>query len=919
MGVIKKVFAVLFAVIAVLLLNTAVYADVTEYDLRVCETKVTSANASDILGDGVFNYDSNTNTLTISGNISPEFENSYDAVIHNDIDGLTIKIASDSVIELKQGNFLDFGRDTTVTGPGKLTFKGKYSYYKTTGFDYVGVNIGGVISYPKLTLKDIDMEMDVFYGFYGRQGEDIDLKLINSRISVEAKYDLFRNISKLEFVNCDVTSPDGAIVESANVYESDGLTPAKSVVISPKSNYSFVSDSTAYNLRVAGVEVWSKNAADILGDGKVKYVPEENVLYLYGDINTNGYGIISKIEDLTINVVNDCSINTKNSYGIYCEENTTITGGGTLTISSSDEHSLGIYFLHNKILNIENANIIINSSDGISSDGGYKANLNINNSYIDITSTVKSALDLARVYNNAAININGCGITTPVNAVIKNSRVYEKDGQTLAQRVVIEPCYTVTFDANGGSGSMEPVNIGKDSVLPYKLPECDFTPPTDADYIFECWLINGKSYSAGEYITLKSDVTARAQWKRRYKVTYYSNNGKDQTKENIYDHIVDIRLAEFKDCNFTKPAYKEFDCWEIDGVRYAAGKTINVNRDIDVYAVYKDRLYAVTFDTAGLCTPPETQYLPYNGIVADPGEPYAEGYVFNGWFKSSDYDYIGKMDFANYPYTVKSDVTFYACFKEAVNDTVEVTGFDTGIHSGMSYYKASDYLSVPNGANYRVGGIEWHAVDGSWDNSFYTDGRVSFTAGKDYYAKIYVLPLNNYDFGDLTVSNRLAKLNDGTELIDMENSEFSSTKIVIRTTPVKAGGSCTISYMANGGTGDMGYVRVAQGSGFILPECSFTAPEGKYFIGWRNGYEGEMLDVGDTLVPSTGNIWLYAQWADKGDINADGVTDKKDAAYLLKYISGTCSLTEGQLEMARMTADEDVDMLDVVAILKTAS
>ena len=61
----KKVFAAVFAVMAVMLMSTAVWAE--QYDPKVAGTNVTSTNASDILNNGVFKYDNDTKTLTVSG------------------------------------------------------------------------------------------------------------------------------------------------------------------------------------------------------------------------------------------------------------------------------------------------------------------------------------------------------------------------------------------------------------------------------------------------------------------------------------------------------------------------------------------------------------------------------------------------------------------------------------------------------------------------------------------------------------------------------------------------------------------------------------------------------------------------------------------------------------------------------------
>ena len=68
------------------------------------------------------------------------------------------------------------------------------------------------------------------------------------------------------------------------------------------------------------------------------------------------------------------------------------------------------------------------------------------------------------------------------------------------------PSYTVTFDANGGTGSMEPVTASGSIVL----PECTFTAPEDTT--FAGWLVGGEVKAAGDTITFGSDITVKAVW-----------------------------------------------------------------------------------------------------------------------------------------------------------------------------------------------------------------------------------------------------------------------------------------------------------------------------------------------------------------------------------------------------------------------
>ncbi|HAG04502.1 MAG TPA: hypothetical protein DCG28_03585 [Lachnospiraceae bacterium] len=72
---------------------------------------------------------------------------------------------------------------------------------------------------------------------------------------------------------------------------------------------------------------------------------------------------------------------------------------------------------------------------------------------------------------------------------------------------VYEPC-TVTFNANGGSGTMEDITVKKDGA--YKLPECDFTAPTNTG--FYKWRIKGKLYSAGDEVEISDNTVLYATW-----------------------------------------------------------------------------------------------------------------------------------------------------------------------------------------------------------------------------------------------------------------------------------------------------------------------------------------------------------------------------------------------------------------------
>ena len=68
--------------------------------------------------------------------------------------------------------------------------------------------------------------------------------------------------------------------------------------------------------------------------------------------------------------------------------------------------------------------------------------------------------------------------------------------------------YTITFDSNGGTGSMGSANVSAGES--YTLPECTFTAPDGQ--VFKAWLIGSTEYVAGTSYTPTASVTVKAVW-----------------------------------------------------------------------------------------------------------------------------------------------------------------------------------------------------------------------------------------------------------------------------------------------------------------------------------------------------------------------------------------------------------------------
>ena len=136
--------------------------------------------------------------------------------------------------------------------------------------------------------------------------------------------------------------------------------------------------------------------------------------------------------------------------------------------------------------------------------------------------------------------VDGCIFADDVTAYIDgkevngwySSRVTTNDDNTVTIRYEFRKpaqapeigTYTVTFNANGGTGTMADVtNVYGE----YTLPTCNFTAPDGKQ--FKCWSVNGAEKAAGVTIAVLQDTSVVAVWETVHTHTYATEWSKNAT------------------------------------------------------------------------------------------------------------------------------------------------------------------------------------------------------------------------------------------------------------------------------------------------------------------------------------------------------------------------------------------------------
>ena len=175
---------------------------------------------------------------------------------------------------------------------------------------------------------------------------------------------------------------------------------------------------------------------------------------------------------------------------------------------------------------------------------------------------------------------------------------------TVGEGTPLADC-TITFNASGGSGSMDSVTVNAGTI--YILPACGFTAPADQE--FKAWEIGGTEYKVGDSYTVLGDTEIKALWENSvitpttYTVTV-SNDGNGTASASHAKAAAGTEIT----LTATPQIGYHFKGWQVES---PAGLVITNNKftmpdgNVDVKAIFEKDAppapteFIVTFDGNG--------------------------------------------------------------------------------------------------------------------------------------------------------------------------------------------------------------------------------------------------------------------------------------------------------------------------------
>ena len=184
---------------------------------------------------------------------------------------------------------------------------------------------------------------------------------------------------------------------------------------------------------------------------------------------------------------------------------------------------------------------------------------------------------------------------------------------------------TITFNAGGGSGSMDSVTVKAETN--YILPSCGFTAPADQE--FKAWEIGGMEYEVGDSYTVNEDTEIKALWENSvitptaHTITVTTEgNGTASANPSTAEALTEITLTATPNRGYH---FKEWQVESPAGLVITNNKFLMPDESVEIKAIFEKNTSTGGGTGTGATTYPITVVNSKNGDVTASHKSAAKG------------------------------------------------------------------------------------------------------------------------------------------------------------------------------------------------------------------------------------------------------------------------------------------------------
>ncbi len=439
---------------------------------------------------------------------------------------------------------------------------------------------------------------------------------------------------------------------------------------------------------------------------------------------------------------------------------------------------------------------------------------------------------------------------------------------------------TVTFNSNGGSGTMAPQTAN----VPTALTANAFTR---TGYSFAGWNTNaggtGTAYANNAVYSFAADITLYAQWTANtYTVTFNANGGIAATpasKTVTFDSTYGA-LATTSRTGYT------FNGWftaASGGTEVTSTTVVSNASNHTLYAHWTPNTYTVTFDAnGGIAATPASKTVTFDSTYGVLATTSRTGYTFNGWFTAAS----GGTEVTST--TVVSNASNHTLYAQWSPLAMRTVTFNSNGGSGtMAPQTANVPTALTANAFTRTGYsfAGWNTNAGGTGTAYANNAVYSFAADITLYAQwtanTYTVTFNanggiaatpasktvTFDstYGVLATTSRTGYTFNGWFTAASGGTEVTSTTVVSNASNHTlyahwTANTYTVTFDANGG------IAATPASKTVTFDSTYgvlatTSRTGYTFNGWFTAASGGTEVTSTTVVSNASNHTLYAQWS----------------------------------------------------------